>query len=336
MPVSIEVSVRAANVMLPAGDTASGIRIAATVIAQPSMSGPRVVCFAFPGGGYGRGYFDIEHPDLDGPGQAVYHATHGVVFVACDPYGGGDSTELSADERDLTATVDGCDLAVKYALSALKDGSLIDWLGPLEVSTCVAIGHSLGGMQLIAHQGAHPTFDAIGILGWSAVHTQTPTEGGFVAPTADRTRSSHTSLDEAWAGPMVDEIANLRYAYHWDDVSARIVAEDMGVGFPTRTADVLPPWTTRTFPPFAAICMSAGVVADEAAAIKAPVFVALGERDVSQNLHAEAPAYQGSCDVTLVQLPKTAHMHNFSPQREYLWARLQAWMDSHNVLVRKS
>lgn len=333
MGVLTESEVRRATVMLPTNDADGAARLAATIVADASREGPRVVCFAFPGGGYGRGYFDIDHPDLAGPSQAAFHAATGVIFLACDPYGGGDSTELPPEERGLDETVEAVDTAVRYALQALSHGSLVDWLAPVEVSACIAIGHSLGGMQLVAHQGRRGRFEAVAILGWSSVHTQTPTPNGFVAPTADLESRSATSLDEAWAGPMVDAIANMRYAYHWDDVSPQIVAEDMGVGFPIRTAETLPSWTTRTFPPFAAICMSKGVVAAEAAAIEIPVFVALGERDVSPGLHEEALAYRGSIDLTLVELPRAAHMHNFSPQRELLWVRLQSWIDSFTSLV---
>jgi pimeloyl-ACP methyl ester carboxylesterase len=335
MGVLTESKVRRATVMLPTDGGAGDVQLAATIVADASREGPRVVCFAFPGGGYGRHYFDIQHPELAGPSEAAFHAAAGVVFVACDPYGGGDSTELPEEERGLDETVEGVDAAVRYALQALADGSLVDWLEPLEIGACIAVGHSLGGMQLVAHQGRRARFEAVAILGWSSVHTQTPTPNGFVAPTADLKSTRPTSLDEAWAGPMVDAIANMRYAYHWDDVSPQIVAEDMGVGFPIRTAATLPSWTTRTFPPFAAICMSRGVVAGEAAAIEVPVFVALGQRDVSPGLHEEALAYRGSIDLTLVELPRSAHMHNFSPQRELLWVRLQTWIDSFTTLVRR-
>jgi pimeloyl-ACP methyl ester carboxylesterase len=71
--------------------------------------------------------------------------------------------------------------------------------------------------------------------------------------------------------------------------------------------------------------MAPGVVADEAAAIAVPVFVGAGERDVVPCLAGEARAYAASTDITLYQLGRSAHMHNFSPRRALLWRRLQAW-----------
>jgi pimeloyl-ACP methyl ester carboxylesterase len=330
-----EPRVRRETVMLPTEARTDGVQLAATVVADPSWQGPRIVCLAFPGGGYGRAYFDIHHPELAGPSQAEFHARRGVVFLTCDPYGGGESTCLPQNARDLAATIDGVDAAVRRALQTLADGTLVDWLDPIEISLRVAIGHSLGGMQLTAHQAAHPTFDAVGFLGWSAIHTQVPTQDGAVSPHADPEKSGPTSLEEAWSGPITEALAPLRYIYYWEDVSPRIVAEDLSVGFPTRTAAVLPAWTTRTFLPFAAICMGEGIVADEAAAIQVPVFVGAGERDVTLDLHAEASAYHGSRDVTLFELSRSAHMHNFSPRRTILWERLQLWLDTIESLVRR-
>jgi pimeloyl-ACP methyl ester carboxylesterase len=295
------------------------------VLAEGNESPARVVVFAFPGGGYTKEYFDLRHPELDGPSQAEYHAARGVVFVACDPYGGGDSTPLPAGVTSLEATSRIFHQVVRDTIAGLRTGTLVDGLEPLDIAVTVGIGHSLGGMQLIAHQGGHGTFDAIAVLGFSAVHTRTPTPSGDVAPHGEQPPGTGEELDAAWAGPLVDDIANLRYAYHWEDVSPALVAEDMGAGFPTRTAKVLPPWISQTFPPFAADCMAPGVVANEAAAIEVPVFVGAGERDVVPSLADEARAYAASTDITLYRLGRSAHMHNFSPQRAVLWRRLQAW-----------
>jgi hypothetical protein len=322
----------AMNVQANTSDGAP-VSIAATIVVAPLVAGPRTVCFAFPGGGYTKAYFDLRHPELDGPSEAEYHARRGLVFIACDPYGGADSTRLDVSELGLESTAAAVDAAVCDTLGLLRAGRLHDDLPAMEIGAVVGIGHSLGGMQLIAHQARHSRFDAVAVLGWSAVHTTIPTPGQDLAPHSAGPAGAET-LDEAWAGPLVDDVSHLRYAYHWDNVSAVLVGEDMGVGFPTRTASVLPAWISDTFPPFAAICMSPGVVAAEAAAIAVPVFIGAGQRDVVPELHAEATAYAASTDVTLVQIPRTAHMHNFSPHRELLWCRLQAWIDELATCLR--
>src|ERR1700674_2203326 len=54
---------------------------------------PPVVLFGFPGAGYGRGYYAIEHPEFSGYNQAAHHVAHGAVVVACDHLGVGDSSQ---------------------------------------------------------------------------------------------------------------------------------------------------------------------------------------------------------------------------------------------------
>jgi hypothetical protein len=318
---------------LPAGYSAE---MAVTVFAGPGSSRPRVAAFAFPGGGYTRGYFDLRHPSLPGPGQAEYHRSRGWVFVACDPLGVADSTPLDDTIVTLDASARAAHLAVRDICERLRTGTLTGDLGPVEIAATIGIGHSLGGMQLIHQQAALRTFTGVAVLGFSAVHTVIPVAGdGALAPAADFSGRSGqpVSVADAWSGPLSDDIAHLRYAYHWEDVPDDIIREDMSVGFPVRTARPLPPWVSATFPPFAAVCMAPGVVREQAASIEAPVFVGAGERDVLRDLRAEAAAYSGSRDITLTQIPRCAHMHNFSPRRLDLWHRLHVWGESVPVIA---
>lgn len=312
-----------------------GAELAVTVFADADTGSPpadagrpsaesRVVVFAYPGGGYTRGYYDLRRPSLPGHGQADYHRSRGWVVVTCDPLGTGDSTPLDDAVVTLDASARAADLAARYVLGRLRAGLLRSDLRPLPVAAAIGIGHSLGGMQLIHQQAAFRTFDAIAVLGFSAVHTVIPTPGpGVLAPAR-----AQSSVADAWSGPLSDDSAHLRYAYHWDDVPDDLVAEDMSAGFPVRTANPLPPWISATFPPFAAVCMAPGVVAAQAAAVDVPVFVGAGERDVLPDLRAEAAAYAASPDITLSRVRRCAHMHNFSPQRRDLWQRLHLWGES--------
>jgi len=300
--------------------------IAGTLVAPAKIAGSATVVCAFPGGGYSRRYYDLHHPELSGPSQAQWHAERGTVFVAFDPFGDGDGTSLEPEQRSLQLTVQAFDMGVRQLVDRLEHGTLHADLPALRVDGVVALGHSLGGMQLVAQQGRHGTFDAVAILGWSCQQTVVPSADGE-ENLAPHHGTDQTSLTDAWAGPLVDEIAHLRYAYHWDDVPEQLVSEDMSAGFPERTADPLPPWITRTFPPFAAICLEEGVVRDEASLIATPVYVACGERDVLPDIRHEATAFTRSTDISLFVIPNCAHMHNFSPQRHLLWDHLQLWID---------
>jgi len=320
-------TVTTAEVKFPIATQDGEVLVAATVHAPTELVDPATVVCAFPGGGYGRRYYEMDHPLVPGPGQAAWHAARGIVFVAFDPYGDGDGTVLPEDQRGLDSTCAGIHEATGSLLTKLHDGTVSPQIPPIVVDRVVGVGHSLGGMQLVAQQARHATFDAIAVLGWSCVQTVVPTADGndYLTPHHE---SSVIELDDAWAGPLVDERAHLRYAYFWDDVPLEFVDEDMGVGFPIRTADPLPPWITPKFPPFAAVCLEAGIVRDDAATIAAPVFVAAGERDVLRDLRQEVPAFSRARDITMFEVPHCAHMHNFSPQRHLLWDRMHRWVTS--------
>ncbi|WP_067678940.1 alpha/beta fold hydrolase [Nocardia miyunensis] len=294
--------------------TAVGMPATLAVTVFRSAPDPELFAFATPGGGYTRTYFDLSHPALPGPGQAEYHATRGWAFAVCDPLGTGESGPVPDSLADLDTSAHAAHLACTELRNQLR-------LGP-----AIGIGHSLGGMQLIHQQSRFRTFSAIAVLGFSAVHTFIPTPAkGMLAP------AGGSSVAEAWSGELTDDLANVRYAYHWDDVAPEVVADDLSAGFPVRTADTMPPWISRTFPPFAADCMAPGVVADQAATIDVPVFLGAGERDVLADIRAEAAAYPGSRDITIAEVPRCAHMHNFSPQREILWQRLHSWADTLEI-----
>jgi hypothetical protein len=302
--------------------------LALTVFADARVTGPRTVAVSLPGGGYARGYFDINHPALEGEGQAEYHAERGWVFLSFDTLGSGESRVKGTTTPDFSATVRVHHDGMSEALRLLRNGTLIDELGPVEIARVVGVGHSLGGMQIIGQQGLHQTFDAVAILAFSAIHTVVPSEHGVIETHDVDSITSDKPVDEAWAGPLVDEPSHFSYAFFWDDIPQELITADLGVGFPVRTADVLPAWVSRTFPSFASVGMSRGVVKQEAALIESPVFIAAAERDVIADLRSEPTAYPRSPDISLFEIPKCAHMHNFSVQRFSLWDRLHAWAES--------
>ena len=68
-----------------------------------------------------------------------------------------------------------------------------------------------------------------------------------------------------------------------------------------------------------------GGAAPEAAAVRCPVLVALGERDVLVDPRGELRAYLSSPSVDFFVCPRMAHMHNFAGTRELFWRRIETW-----------
>jgi alpha-beta hydrolase superfamily lysophospholipase len=295
-----------------------GLTTAVTVIASPAQTDATerpIAVFAFPGGGYGRRYFDLQ---LDGFGahgysQAEHHAARGLVVVACDHLGCGESD--AAPGLTLEQIVAANDATVAEMRRRLALGKALPGLAPIRDPLAIGIGQSMGGCFTIAAQGRQRCFDAVAILGFSARHTVIPMPPG-VAPGA-------FTLDV------------VRHAWHWEDVPAAIVDLDIS-GYPIPTADTaLPPWRSPTVPEIAVDLMQPGYASADAAAIDVPVFVAAAERDVVPDLHAEASAYRAARDVTICRQPGAAHMHNFAGTRALLWDRLASWYDTCARAVRR-
>jgi pimeloyl-ACP methyl ester carboxylesterase len=291
--------------------------------AQPKEGA--VVAFGFPGGGYNRQYFDLDLP-IDGNfSEARWHAARGWIYVACDHLAVGGSTK-PADLGTLTfETVAAAnDATVRTVVARLEQGTLVDGLAPIPVATRLGFGQSMGGCLTIVAQGHHGTFDGIGILGYSAIHTVMPQQGGEPSRQLEPERGTQIAGLEDSTAVLADSFA---YAFHWPDVPTAVVEHDLST-FPLRQGPDVPAWgRDATPPPMAVTMLSPGAVRDEAAVIEVPVLVVAGERDVVPDPRAEPSAYRSSLDLTVLVVPRMAHMHNFAGTREVFWRNAHAWGD---------
>src|SRR5260370_36180995 len=85
---SIELKVDvSASVPLP-----GPLHIAASVFLPDTakVTAPPIAMFAFPGGGYSRGYFDINVRGHEDYSEAEHHVGRGIIFIAADHPGVGD------------------------------------------------------------------------------------------------------------------------------------------------------------------------------------------------------------------------------------------------------
>lgn len=203
---------------------------------------------------------------------------------------------------------------VDHILNLLAEGTLSEDFPPVNSPLRIGIGQSMGGNLTIALQGTAPRFDGVATLGYSAIQT--------VLPKPDGEGVTFTSAP----GDNLDNHrdATLRYAFHWVDVPEEIVTADVS-DYPTRRGQP-PLWASTTLPGCVDRMPIPGVIATEAAAIEVPVLVAMGERDIIPDLHAEAVAFPRSRDVSLYCQPAMAHMHNFAGNRTEFWDRIAAWV----------
>jgi len=323
MPGSYDVLVEVPVAASPSGTA----RIAATIfVPEPLPTSPTIV-FALPGGGYARGYFDLHFPGHTGYSQAAHHVAQGLVMVAVDHLGVGDSSTDANDTIVIEDIVDANDAAVREILRRLREGRIDPALPALQPGFVVGTGQSMGGGVTIIMQGRHRTYDAIAPLGYSAVQAVLPLRApearqGIKAMFSHHRRS--TPPAELSVPQTSERIGDFLYPFHWDDVPQDIVEADLAGGYPLRENP--PPWGSRTVPRCVVGMMARDYVAAEAAVIDVPVFFGEGERDVSENPWEESARFPRVRDFTLFVCPRMAHMHNFASTRRLLWDRSVDWV----------
>lgn len=284
-----------------------------------------VAIFASPGGGYTRHYYDMAFPGHTDYSQALAHVGNGFIFVSYDHLGVGDSSCNHLGEYTVHQLAAANDVAVREVLRRLRHGELLAGYPALPQLKSVGLGQSMGGCVTINMQGRHSTFDGIAPLGYSALHTVLPqrSEEDRLRGMQGHLKHGQLPLREISVEASSETVVDFVYPFHWEDVPADILEADMGGGYPMRRT--APPFGSLTVPPCAVTMMTPGVVKTEAAAIKVPVLVAVGARDVCPTPHDEPTAYPGSGDVSLFIVPQMAHMHNFAGTRRQLWSYIESW-----------
>lgn len=302
-----------------------GAKIAATVIAPTDLTDTAILAVAFAGGGYSRGYWDIQWPG--GYSQAEYHASRGWVFAAIDSLGVGDSSLLDPSMLTFEVMAAANSAATKKIVAMLRYSSLMaNSVAPLEVPYVIGVGQSMGGCVSIVSQATHQTFDALAVLGYSASHTVLPSpDGGVRVTPIARGRTDQDAITSE--ATEIGDVHVFAWSFHYDDVDPDIYTEDLRGGYPFRTESV-PAWGSATIPPAAASMLAPSVVAGEAAAVDVPVFIGVGERDVCPDPWSEPLSYRATQQISLCVVERMAHMHNFASTRQVLWDRLHRWGES--------
>jgi pimeloyl-ACP methyl ester carboxylesterase len=312
-----------------AGQFPEPVAVAATIFLPETVAPGGPVLFLVPGAGYSRGYFDIRPDGFSGYSQADYHTAKGMVVVAMDHLGVGESS-LPADDQlifplgeaggprfgrpsPLTMQVMGaaCDASVRAVLAGLREGRLAEGLGPLKLGAAIGVGQSMGGFVVVMAQANHDTFDGVGAFGSSFTQTRLARRPGARYPVRN---VPPAQLLAAGAGD-----ADMQAAFHWPDEPAALVEADMS---PNSDA----PWRSRAVPKAASELMLPGVLGRETAAVRSPVFLGYGEEDVTPEPLYDVAAFRSTCDIRLAIIPGMAHMHNFAAPRAELWRRLDGFV----------
>ena len=281
---------------------------------QPVSSAPLLCCL--PGGSYTKAYWHLEVPGRPGYSFGEHLADQGMLVVALDHLGVGES---SRHPRAVELTPDvvaaGNAAAFDDLVRRASDGTLIPGLGPLEITAKVGVGHSMGAMLAIFQQSLHASFDAIAPLGYGV----TGPIIDFASDFGEIGVPSYEAIMDLARQGLFDglegdrSLPGMREHFYWDDVPADVIAAD------DLTNAHLPGVTgPLSIVPF--------IATDHAGRVRVPVFLGFGQRDSTPNAHDEPRAYRSSNDVTLFVLRGSAHCHNSANTRHELWDRLGAWV----------
>jgi alpha-beta hydrolase superfamily lysophospholipase len=297
------------------------LRTAVTVHLPDRIEGPLDLLFGFPGGGFGRRYYDVRK--LPGYSQAEHHTGQGFGFVACDHLGVGDSDQPDTFSLTYENLAHANHVTSRAVVAGLREGTLLEGTGQVEIRTVVGMGQSMGGCLLTVQQANHATFDGVAFLGWSGISTNFPApDGGRIAYPMPPRGTDLRPIAEQVLGVVAPDDSHYRFCFHWPDEEPELMETDLASYRPYTDVvrgDDTTPWGSATVPACAVTMMTPGAVSGEAAAISSPVLVGCGERDTVPDPWAEPTAYRGSADVSLAVIPRMAHMHNFAHTRTELW-----------------
>ena len=265
---------------------------------------PTVMTF-LNGGTYDKRYFHVQIPGRSGYSMAEHLARLGHIVVLPDHLGIGDSSRAPVQAtvtREVAAAANHAAMLQLYA--QLRAGTLDASLPALPDFVKLGGGHSMGGCQLITQQARHRTYDRIAVLGYTALAVHLYFNGQHL-------RADTLPKQEAEDYAVLSR-APLRDSFHWDDVPADVMAADDALVVPVPHV-------------LGSQAATGGIVTQDAATIDVPVFICLGEKDVSPNPHGEPALYPSSTDITLQILPRSGHCHSFASTRTILFDRIHHW-----------
>ena len=266
------------------------VHIAAT-LHRPQTDTPKSLVFAIHGGGYTRAYWNPPFAD-ETYSFARFFTDRGHAVVAIDMLGMGESSRPEPESR-----LSGAVIAAAHA-AALEQAR--DRIGAAVSVT--GVGHSMGGMMVIAQAADHPAFDRVAVLGWA-------NEPMVLGDTDVATLQAGLIASGYLATPR----APMRKLFYAADVPEALILADEAAGSPTPVTmgrDALTP----------------GIVHAAAARIAVPVLVVQSMVDTSPAPEREPAYFSAAPSVDLQIVENAAHCQNFASTRELHWQALHEWV----------
>lgn len=289
-------TVKSTDMMLDVS-TAAGLgeptHIAATLHLPDDMPQGRLhLIFALHGGGYHRIYWHPPFAD-DSYSFARWFTGRGKAVLTIDMLGMGQSSKPEPENRLSPAII-----AAAHASALQQVVEMLDQ--PLSVT---GVGHSMGGMMIIAQAAAHPAFDRVAVLGWA-------NEPMVLGDTDVATLQAGLIP----SGYLPTQREPMRKLFYWPDVPMDLIEADEA------HASTTPACLGRA-------ALTPGIMHEASSQIRVPVLVVQSVIDTSPAPDKEPAYFSGAPSVELQVLENAAHCQNFASTRTRHWAALNDWID---------
>lgn len=292
-------------------------------------SAPTVVLTCLPGGAMSRRYFDLQpelpivdpsddgHDDVATYSMASYLAAQGIIVVLVDHPAVGDS-DVPDDPYVLTPqVVAALDAHVTSAIiDDLRAGLLGGARVPLTDLRSVGCGHSMGAMLTAYVQAATGVHDALALLGFAG--------GGLIEHLSDDERT-YANDPERFAAEAV-ELTRKRFGRPLSRSETGPSPFLLAVEVPEYAIAAITECGSNLLNICGLTSMVPGVSKPVLDAIDVPVFIGVGEFDITGPSHEIPSHFPASRDVTLFVCEQMGHNHNVAGARTVLWDRLLVWL----------
>ncbi len=300
------------------------LQIAAEVWLPESVSAGPEVLVCLPGGGMNRRFFNLAPADGDESFSfARQMRARGFIVVLMDHLGIGESDRPDDGYALTPAVLSQANAgATAQVLALLREGKLAADVPALPALKSVGVGHSMGGMMTALQQAEYGQHAAIALLGFATRGLPQYLKPGVRELAADTTavRAELVRLArEMFVQPYPRITRGPRGGS--EDLYGSGNAEAKGIAALKDALDVLLP-----VPCF--MSMLPGNIAPEAARIEVPVFIGVGERDMTGVPREIPAAFRASRKVSLHILPEAGHSHFLFPSRSGLFEALATWAKS--------
>src|SRR4051794_31763230 len=141
-----------------------------TIVASLHLpeNAPRALLICWPGGSYGRSYWEMQIEGHPGYSFADHMTARGFAVLAADHLGVGESSRPSDVDRVTLETMALASAAFTSEVrSRLSAGTLAAGLGPAPAVPVIGVGHSLGGCICVFAQGLHRCYAAAATRGFT-------------------------------------------------------------------------------------------------------------------------------------------------------------------------